>query len=166
MSQGVGLQVTRGSRGWLQGSRGSRGRPGYRVPGSLSGEVRCSIASTQWHLMGLANSLFPRQLDEDGSRPWKWNFESSDSDHTLVIVKRNSSVSSPCHHVIVWLKFSGNSPHPPFKCSIVLSPSPESKLSDFLFTECELFDWRLQRYRPLHLCYLQWIDMKMIMDCC
>merc|ERR1719336_1472126 len=31
---------------------------------------------------------------------------------------------------------------------------PESKLSDFLFTECELFDWRLQRYRPLHLCYL------------
>ena len=114
--------------------------------------------------MGLANSLFPRQLDEDGSRPWKWNFESSDSDHTLVIVKRNSSVSSPCHHVIVWLKFSGNSPHPPFKCSIVLRPTPESKLSDFLFTECELFDWRLQRYRPLHLCYLQWIDMKMIID--
>ena len=25
-SQGVGLQVTRGSRGWLQGPRGSRGR--------------------------------------------------------------------------------------------------------------------------------------------
>ena len=84
---------------------------------------------------GLANSLFPRQLDEDGSRPWKWNCESPD--HTLVTMKRNSSVSSPCQSVIM-SSFGRNSwgilpPPPPPPSSVQLCWAPHLKVNSPIF---------------------------------
>ena len=53
---------------------------------------------------------------------------------TLITMKRNSSVSSPYHHVIVWLKFSGDSGFPPIRPSSgQLHCAPHLKVNSPIF---------------------------------